>query len=78
MVKIQNIDEFKRIKDENFGYVLFCDTKNKIVMHVPNCKLIQINDYEKHKNDIDFHWFSTFSHAQQEFENIVFCDLCNP
>ena len=78
MVKIQNNDEFQRIKDENFGYILFCDTKNKTVMHIPNCKLIQTDDYEKLSKEVDFHWFSSFSLAQQEFGNIVFCDVCEP
>lgn len=79
MVKIQNVDEFNNIKKENFGYILFCDTRDKTVMHAPNCKLIQADEFERLNSDnVIFHWFSSYSLAQKEFDNIVFCNTCNP
>lgn len=81
MVKIQSVDELKRIKQTLFGFVIVIDTQDKATMHKSNCKFIKEDNFlESKKLDsaTKFHWFSTYRLAEKEFKNISSCKNCNP
>ena len=81
MVKIQSTEEFKRIKESNYGLLVVLDDKLNPTMHKTNCSQINEDGYpysEKNSNKTKFHWFSSYSLAEKEFENILVCKNCNP
>ena len=80
MVKIENVNEFRRIKKSNFGYVL-AEESNKAVFHKPTCNTITEENYiksMKNNSQTRFHWFSAYSSAEKEFSSFDSCKVCNP
>lgn len=75
MVKIESIEEIKKIKESNYGFVIILLESNPVI-HTTNCKLIFENDFTK--NNSSYHWFSTYLLAEKEIGNIQPCKLCNP
>ena len=80
MVKIGNVDEFNRIKESEFGFILV--SKNgECAIHKPQCTKITAEDFiDSIKSDSPFsyHWFSTVALIEKEFSEIKSCDVCNP
>lgn len=77
MVGIQNIDEFNRIKESGFGFMITVGENPQI--HKPNCDLVNVDDFIKSDTNAEkFHWFSTILLAEKEFSQIIFCQKCNP
>jgi hypothetical protein len=78
MVKIENIEELRKIKESNYGFVIII-THTKSVIHNTDCKLIFEQDFLKDENNgSKYHWFSTYSLAEKELGDIKSCKLCNP
>ena len=78
MVKIENIEELRNIKESNYGLVIII-TNTKSIIHNTDCKLIFEQDFLKDGNsDSKYHWFSTYSLAEKELGDIQSCKLCNP
>ena len=77
MVKIESSEEFLRITESNFGFVVSVKPNQKAIMHKTDCDYIKKIDFATTKEE-EFHWFSSFSFAGKEFENINSCKICNP
>ena len=78
MVKIENIEELRKIKESNYGFVIII-THTKSIIHNTDCKLIFEQDFLTDSNkDSKHHWFSTYSLAEKELGDIKSCKLCNP
>lgn len=78
MVKIENIEELRNIKESNYGFVIII-TNTKAIIHNTDCKLIFEQDFLKDDdNGSKYHWFSTYSLAEKELGDIKSCKLCNP
>ena len=77
MVKIQSLEELRKIKESNYGFVIIF-TKSMPIIHTTNCKLIFENDFIKNNDNLSHHWFSTISLAEKELGDIKSCKLCNP
>lgn len=78
MVKIDNIEELRKIKESNYGFVIII-THTKSIIHNTDCKLIFERDFLTDGNkDSKYHWFSTYSLAEKELGDIKSCKLCNP
>lgn len=77
MVKIESVEEIRKIKESNYGFIII-STESMSVIHTTNCKLIFENDFIKNNNVIDYHWFSTYFLAEKELKDIKSCKLCNP
>jgi len=81
MVKIQSTEEFRRIKESNFGLLVILDDKLNPTMHKTNCSQVTKDSYfysKKIPSKTKFHWFSSYSLAEKEFENILVCKNCKP
>ena len=77
MVKISNVDEFNRIKESDFGFIVILD--NNSIIHKPSCKSVKFDDFIKTKSTIEkYHWFSTISLAEKGFSQMTLCQNCNP
>ena len=78
MVKIESVEEFSRIIESNFGFIVETqDTVNTI--HITNCKTINTNKFiDKTQRGVNyqFNWFSTLSLAEKEFSNLTSCNQC--
>lgn len=77
MVKIENIEELRKIKESNYGLIIIF-SKTMPIIHSPKCKLIFENDFLKNNKITTYHWFSSYSLAEKELGNIKSCKLCNP
>jgi len=81
MVKIQSIEEFKRIKESDYGLLIILDDKLNPTMHKTNCSQVNEDSYlisKKNSSATKYFWFSSYSLAEKEFENILVCKNCNP
>jgi hypothetical protein len=81
MVKIQSTEEFRRIKESDYGLLVILDDKLNPTMHKTNCSQVTKDSYfysKKILGETKFHWFSSYSLAEKEFENILVCKNCNP
>ena len=81
MVKIQSIEEFNRIKESDYGLLVILDEKLNPMLHKTNCAQVTEENYLNHKkisNETKFHWFSSYSLAEKEFECILACKKCKP
>lgn len=77
MVKIENAEEFARIKESDYGFVIVLDDKPTI--HLSKCKQISEKNFQDNINDSStYHWFSTYSLAQKELGELASCNICNP
>ena len=80
MVKIKNLEEFRRIQDSDFGYILSIKKNLPPTIHQPKCKSLKEEDFElslKENSEFIFYWFSSISRAEKEMEGIVTCKNCN-
>jgi len=77
MVKIESVEELKKIKVSNFGFVIILSESMSII-HTTNCKLIFENDFLKNNKIQTHHWFSTHLLAEKELGDLKSCKLCNP
>ena len=77
MVKIENIEELKKIKESDYGFVVII-TNNESLIHTSNCSVIAEDDFPKDDSDTKYHWFSTYFLAEKKFSTIKPCNLCNP
>lgn len=82
MVRISNLEEYKRIKESDFGFLIIPDNSKDMVIHSPSCNLLGADDYieqrEKSPESIELHWFSTIAMAEKKFDDIHACDKCKP
>ena len=81
MVKIQSTEEFRRIKESNYGLLVILDDKLNPTMHKTNSSQVTKDSYfysKKSSSETKFHWFSSYSPAEKEFEDILICKNCNP
>ncbi len=78
MVKIETIEELKKIMKSNYGFVIII-TDTESLIHATDCKLIVEGDFQKDYNgDTKYHWFSTYFLAEKIIVNIKPCKFCNP
>lgn len=77
MVKIENNEEFKKIKESDYGFVIILDEKPTI--HLSKCRIVSEIDFKLNSiNSSIYHWFSTYSLAQKELGDLDSCNVCNP
>ena len=80
MVKIQSTEEFRRIKESDYGLLVILDDKLNPTMHKTNCSQVTKDSYfysKKSSSETKFHWVSSYSLAEKEFEDILICKNCN-
>lgn len=77
MVTIERIEELRKIKESNYGFVIIL-AESMPVIHTTNCKLIFENDFVKNNKILTFHWFSSYLLAEKELGDIQSCKLCKP
>lgn len=77
MVKIENVEELRKIKESNYGFVIIFSESMPII-HTTNCKLIFENDFIKNNKISTYNWFSSYSLAEKELGDLKSCKLCNP
>ena len=80
MVKIENIDELKRIIESDYGYVVI-DSNMQPIMHTTKCDQVTEDYFEnilKNEKESKFHWFSSYAIAEKEFSELESCKNCKP
>ena len=78
MVKIENVEELRKIKESDYGFVIIVEDATPTI-HLTNCKVIFENDFlQDINNSLKYHWFSTYSLAQKELGDLKTCNICNP
>ena len=77
MVKIESVEELRKIKESNFGFVILLSESMPII-HTTKCKLIFENDFLQNNKIQPHHWFSTLLLAEKELGDLKSCKLCNP
>ncbi len=78
MVKIENVEELRKIKESNYGFVIVLED-DKPTIHLSNCKIISEKDFlQEIKNSTKHNWFSTYYLAQKELGDLNSCKRCNP
>ncbi len=77
MVKIESIEELRKIKKSNYGFVIIL-SKSMPLIHTTDCKLIFESDFIKNDKITPYHWFSSHSLAEDELGDLKSCKLCNP
>ncbi len=78
MVKIGNVDEFTRILESDFGFIVEIQDSISII-HTTNCSTINANKFiEKTQrgSNYQFRWFSSLSSAEKEFSDLKSCNRC--
>ena len=81
MVKIQSTEEFRRIKESDYGLLVILDDKLNPFLHKTSCNQVTEKNYLQYQinsNEPKFYWFSSYSLAEKEFENIQVCKNCKP
>ena len=77
MVTIESVEELRKIKKSNFGFVIIMSESMSII-HSTNCKLISENDFLQNNIIQTHHWFSTHLLAEKELGDLKSCKFCNP
>jgi len=77
MVKIESVEELRKIKESNFGFVILL-SESMLIIHTTNCKLIFENDFLQNSKIQSHHWFSTHLLAEKELGDLKSCKLCKP
>lgn len=78
MVKIGNIEELRKVKESDYGFVIVVE-ENKPTIHLTSCKIISESDFlQEINNSLNYNWFSTYSLAQKELGDLLSCKICNP
>jgi hypothetical protein len=75
MAKIQNIDEFNRIKESDFGFIVIFDGASN-TLHQSKCGELTEEMFSNQDGN-SLHWFSTIALAEKSFI-ITPCQLCKP
>ena len=75
VAKIKNIDEFRRIKGSDFGFIVVFDGASNM-LHQTNCTHLTDADFSNQEGNA-LHWFSTLALAEKSF-NITPCAMCKP
>lgn len=81
MVKIQSAEEFRRIKESDYGLLVILNDKLNSTLHKTNCIEVTEENFlhsKKSSSEQKFFWFSSYSLAEKEFENILVCKNCKP
>ena len=81
MVKIENIEELKRIIESDYGYVVIHESDLQPIIHKTKCEQVSEENFlknQKNENDSKYHWFSSYSIAEKEFSDIESCKNCKP
>ncbi len=82
MVQINNVEEYDRIKESNYGFLIIPGSNQDMSIHSPSCNILDSNDYfeqrEEGSQSINMHWFSTISMAERKFSNLKVCQVCKP
>jgi len=74
MTKIQNLEEFKQIRDTKFGFIVAFDgTAN--VLHQNTCN--NLTDDKFSNQETSHHWFSSLALAEKAF-TVTICNACKP
>lgn len=71
MTKIQTLEEFKKIKDVEFGLIVVCNEIN--TLHQSNCQMLKDEDF----GNFEYYWFTTISLAEKSFD-VAICESCKP
>lgn len=81
MVRIKNLEEYQRIKEADFGFLVIPNSKSVMRIHEASCDILGADDYIKQREDmpdsIELHWFSTISLAEK-FSDLESCKTCKP
>ena len=78
MVKIGNVEELRKIKESDYGFVIIIK-ENAHTIHLSNCKIISESSFlQENNNSSNYHWFSTYSLAQKELGDLSSCSVCKP
>ena len=77
MVKIESVEELRKIKKSNFGFIILLSESMSII-HTTNCKLIFEKDFLQNNKIQPHHWFSTHLLAEKELGDLKSCKLCKP
>jgi hypothetical protein len=75
MAKIQTIDEFKRIKESDFGFIVIFDGASN-TLHQSRCENLT-EDIFSNQDGNSLHWFSTIALAEKSYI-ITPCESCRP
>lgn len=82
MVQIKSVEEYDRIKESNYGFLIIPDIEDEVSIHSPSCNILGADDYieqrENESESINMHWFSTISLAEKKFSKIKVCNICKP
>jgi hypothetical protein len=73
--KIKNIDEFRRIKGSDFGFIVIFDGASNM-LHQTNCTNLTDSEFSNQEGNA-LHWFSTLALAEKSF-NVTPCTACRP
>ena len=78
MVKIASVEELKKIKESDYGFVIAVKEGTPTI-HLTNCKAFLEKDaLQNSQVPLNFHWFSTYSLAQKELGDLESCKICKP
>lgn len=72
LTKIQSLDEFKHIKNTDFGFIVVSDSVAN-VLHQSDCDSLLDANFSEHEH----HWFATLTLAEKSF-NVKVCNSCKP
>ncbi|MEW6043528.1 MAG: hypothetical protein AB1608_04645 [Thermoproteota archaeon] len=75
MAKIQSTDEFKRIRESDFGFIVIFDGASN-TLHQSSCDELTEDRFTNSEGD-SFHWFSTLALAEKSF-HVTPCNVCKP
>jgi hypothetical protein len=75
MTKIETAEEFKKIKELDFGFIVIFDYVSNII-HQSGCADLSRYDFSA-QNNSSLHWFSSIMLAEKSF-NIIPCQICKP
>lgn len=72
LTKIQTLEEFKQIKNADFGFIVISDD-TAATLHQSKCANLREDEFP----NCTHHWFSTLTLAEKSF-NVVICNVCKP
>lgn len=75
MTKIKSLEEFKQIRDAEFGFIVAFDGASN-VLHQSICNILTEDKFST-QDGTSHHWFATLALAEKSF-NVTVCDSCKP
>jgi hypothetical protein len=75
MAKIQNLDEFKRIKESDFGFIVIFDGASN-TLHQSDCPSLT-DEIFANQDGNSLYWFSTIALVEKSFI-VTPCNSCKP